>query len=65
MEALELGVGCLTAMFLAAILYQQISNSQQQIVSLKTARVCVALLAVGTIVLSAIGMWSVMKGGDL
>jgi hypothetical protein len=64
MEALELGVGFLTAALLAAILYQQIGNSEQQnIVSLKTARFCVGALALGALVMGLIGLWQMVRGG--
>lgn len=63
MDALELGVGCLIATLLAAILYQQVATSQDRIVAPKTAKALVVLLSLMVIVLGAISVVTGFYGG--
>jgi hypothetical protein len=66
MDALELGVGCLNALFLAAILYQQTSRTsgEQRVISLNTAKFLVAATAVVVIALAIIAMTGLTMGGE-
>lgn len=65
MDALELGVGCLNALFLAGILYQQSarSNVEERVISLNVARWLVIGVAVAVIGLSVITIAGISLGG--